>query len=178
LVAAPDERPAVPAPTGSRVEREGARVLVVSDDRRMLVLRGHDPHMPGRAWWFVPGGGLEGDETSVDAAVRELEEETGIACQPTALVGPVWDRTAVFDFMSRPYVQHEVFYVLRVADHQTPGLTAWTEAEQETIDEIAWLSEADVRSAQIEVFPAQLRGPWDAFLAWDGVTRELGEVNE
>jgi 8-oxo-dGTP pyrophosphatase MutT (NUDIX family) len=163
---------------GARIEREGARVLVVSDDGRLLVLRGHDPHNPTRTWWFVPGGGLEGDETPLQAAARELAEETGIECGTDALVGPVWDRTAYFDFMSAPYVQHEVFYVLRVSEAAAPGLTAWTASEEETIDEVAWLSERQLREADIEVFPAELRQSWSAFLEWDGITTDLGEVDE
>jgi 8-oxo-dGTP pyrophosphatase MutT (NUDIX family) len=121
---------------------------------------------------------LEGAESAVQAAVRELAEETGIACDPQDLYGPVWDRTAVFDFMSTPYVQHEVFFVLRVPQAAAPGLASWTASEQETIDEVAWLAETDLRDAGIEVFPAQLREPWETFLEWDGQIRDLGEVDE
>lgn len=153
-------------------------MLVVTDDERLLVLRGHDPHDPDRSWWFVPGGGLEGDEGPLEAARRELAEETGIECAAEHLVGPVWDRTAFFDFMSRPYVQHEVFYVLRVTAASAPGLTAWTASEEETIDEVRWMTQPELRDAPIEVFPAQLREPWAPFLQWQGTVIELGEVQE
>ncbi|WP_062202192.1 NUDIX hydrolase [Demequina salsinemoris] len=161
-----------------RVVREGARVLVVARDRRMLVLRAHDPHQPSRSWWFTPGGGLEAGETPAQAAVRELAEETGIVCGEQELVGPVWERTAFFDFMSRPYVQHELIYLLEVDSIDPHIEQRWTAAERDTIDEIAWLAEHELREAEIEVFPLRLRESWDEFLAWNGETVNLGEVDE
>ncbi|WP_207590362.1 NUDIX domain-containing protein [Halomontanus rarus] len=39
----------------------------------------------GEHRWGLPGGGLEGDESFEDAAVREVLEETGIDCELTGL---------------------------------------------------------------------------------------------
>ncbi len=144
------------------------------------MVRGHDPHDADRTFWFTPGGGLEPGETMRAAAVRELAEETGYVLEEDELVGPVWRRVALFDFKSRPYTQAEEIFVGRVADAERRSRTAseWTEIEQETIDELAWMSESDVRDAPIEVFPATLREPWGWLMEWDGETRDLGEVDE
>jgi 8-oxo-dGTP pyrophosphatase MutT (NUDIX family) len=167
------------APQGP-VEREGARVLLLSPDHKLLVLRGHDPHLPSRSWWFTPGGGIEGSETAREAAARELAEETGFVVDPEELVGPVWERTAFFDFMSRPYVPHEYFFVARLqeVDSAPDGESAWTVDEAETIDEVAWLTHQDLKHAEIEVFPEQLRESWDVFTGWDGNVIALGEAYE
>ena len=43
-------------------------------------------HLPrGSDLWGLPGGGVEGDESFEEAAVREVREETGIACGVTGL---------------------------------------------------------------------------------------------
>ena len=166
-----------------RIHRRGARVLLLAsspEGPRLLMVRGHDPHDAGRFFWFTPGGGLEAGETMREAAVRELAEETGLVLETHELVGPVWRRTALFDFASKPYTQVEELYVGRLEDAERRARTAaeWTAVELETIDELAWLTQEDLATAEIEVFPVQLREAWDVFLAWDGETRDLGEVDE
>jgi len=159
-----------------RIERFGARVLLLDAEERLLLVRGHDPHQPERSFWFTPGGGIEGDESPRQAAVRELAEETGYVLDVDELVGPVWRRTAVFDFASRPYTQHEEIFVGRLADAERRARTnaELTADEREALDEFAWLSQPRVASEPREVFPHVLRESWRWFIEWDGVTRELG----
>ena len=58
--------------------RKVARVVLLDPRDRILLLHGHEPDDPADDWWFTPGGGVEGDETREEAALRELAEETGI----------------------------------------------------------------------------------------------------
>lgn len=140
------------------------------------MLRGHDPHQASRSWWFTPGGGLELGESERAAAVRELAEETGYVLEESELTGPVWRRTALFDFFSRQYIQHEAFFValLSDAERHVSVATSWTPDEDDVIDETAWLSRADLEAASIEVFPQRLTQSWNDFDPWDGVTRDMG----
>jgi 8-oxo-dGTP diphosphatase len=54
----------------------------------LLIKRGNEPH---KGAWALPGGGVEAGETSHDAAVRELEEETGLTMTTLSQIG-VYDR--------------------------------------------------------------------------------------
>lgn len=53
----------------------GCRVLVFDAEERLLLIR----HSYGTGKWMPPGGGLAPGEDPIDAAARELREET--ACQ-------------------------------------------------------------------------------------------------
>jgi 8-oxo-dGTP pyrophosphatase MutT (NUDIX family) len=58
-----------------RLHRAAMLALVDGHDRVLLVWRHRI--VPGRWGWEIPGGLVDGDEQSADAARRELEEETG-----------------------------------------------------------------------------------------------------
>ncbi len=54
--------------------------------RLLLVRRAHEP---ARGTWSLPGGRSEPGETSTEAVVREVLEETGLDVVPLTLVGSV-----------------------------------------------------------------------------------------
>lgn len=160
--------------TEEATPREAARILLFDDEGRLFLLKGHDPYMPERSWWFTPGGGLHPGESHREAAAREVREETGYAVSIGALIGPVWERTAVFDFMRNPYVQHEEFFVARVSDAIERHPAAWTEAEMDTIEGEGWHSVEEIRGFDLEVFPLALGELLSTVLPWDGILRHLG----
>jgi bifunctional NMN adenylyltransferase/nudix hydrolase len=63
----------------------------------LLVQRGR---APGKGLWALPGGFLDGDERLLDAALRELDEETLVECTPAELRA-AFQGAAVFDHPAR-----------------------------------------------------------------------------
>jgi len=57
--------------------------VLVKNGAVLLVKRGYPP---GKGMWAVPGGVIEVGESIEDAAVRELEEETGLRAEPRGIV--------------------------------------------------------------------------------------------
>lgn len=53
--------------------RVAARVLVVNDDKVLLVKEADDD------WWALPGGGIDHGESIQSTVQREIEEELGVA---------------------------------------------------------------------------------------------------
>ena len=58
---------------------------LVTDDDRVLLVEHRDP-ATGHVFWVTPGGGLKGEESVLDCAVRETWEETGLTIQPDRIV--------------------------------------------------------------------------------------------
>ncbi|MBI5059207.1 NUDIX domain-containing protein [candidate division KSB1 bacterium] len=57
--------------------------ILYSAGRVLLVRRGIEP---GKGLWGLPGGFVERGETTQQALVREVEEETGLICAPVDLI--------------------------------------------------------------------------------------------
>jgi 8-oxo-dGTP pyrophosphatase MutT (NUDIX family) len=75
---------------GTTVEETSAGGLVVREEDGVaevaLIAR---LNRAGRLEWCLPKGHLEGDETPVEAAVREIAEETGIIGEPVRPLGTI-----------------------------------------------------------------------------------------
>ncbi|WP_454044013.1 NUDIX hydrolase [Cellulosimicrobium sp. Marseille-Q8652] len=163
--------------------RRGARVLLLDDADRVLLVRGHDVDQPERSWWFTVGGGIDEGEDDVAAALREVREETGIELDPAALVGPVYTRSAIFDFYRQHCRQDEVFFLARlhgdVLAAEELSRDGWTDVELDVVDEVRWWGLDALDEVEIEVFPEGLAGLVRPLLGgWDGVTRHLGLARE
>ena len=73
-------------PAGRSPPIAAAIAVVLRGERLLLVRRSHRPDA-GR--WGFPGGKIEPGETVVAAALRELEEETGVAAEPVEVLTAV-----------------------------------------------------------------------------------------
>lgn len=61
-------------------------VVCLKDDQVLLIRRGKAPRL---GEWTLPGGRIEPGERAVDAALRELREETGVEAEITGLIDVV-----------------------------------------------------------------------------------------
>lgn len=73
-------------------------VVCLKGDEVLLIRRGKPPRM---GEWSLPGGRIEPGERAVDAALRELREETGVEARILGLIDVV---DGVFPEAGRHYV--------------------------------------------------------------------------
>lgn len=139
--------------TTAAVNRRAARVLLLDSHDRVLLFRGGDPANPDAGtWWFTVGGGVDRGESLVDAAVRELFEETGLRRMPSDLGEPVHEEVSPFSFGGRMIVQSNTFFLLRVVEHEV-DTQGFEQLESDSIVEHRWWPRDDLRTTQDSVYP-------------------------
>jgi 8-oxo-dGTP pyrophosphatase MutT (NUDIX family) len=152
---------ASPREVGLVKRRVSARVVLLDEDGCVLLFCGSDPAAskdPAPRWWFTVGGAAQQGETLPAAAVRELEEETGLRIAPEEVVGPVWRRDAVIDFNGAVIRSEEMFFVHRTGRFE-PSTAGRTGLERAYIHGHRWCDAtmiADLVAKGETVYPLQL----------------------
>jgi len=122
--------------TMPRVEETSAGGLVIDrtaiEPRAALIAR-HDRR--GRLVWSLPKGHVEAGETAEDAALREVEEETGIRGRMVASLG-----TIDFWFIAENRRIHKTVhhFLMEAAGGEL------SDADPE-VDQVAWVNVSDLR---------------------------------
>ncbi len=144
--------------------RTSARVVLLDESGAVLLLCGSDPANPafrdGAAprWWFTVGGEVGNGERLVEAAARELAEETGLRVAPADMIGPVWRRDEVFEF-NGSLIESEEFYLVHRTRRFDPSVAGRTELERNYIHGARWCDATDIAeltAAGEQVYPLQL----------------------
>ncbi|WP_280138115.1 NUDIX hydrolase [Streptomyces sp. TP-A0874] len=147
--------------------RPAARVICLDAAHRLLLLHWRDP-FGGRLLWEPPGGGIEPGETPLEAARRELLEETGL--DPSAVLDQSLPVERDVRWNGKRFTGPEHFFLARFAEEE-PALvrTGLLPDEQVNLDTHAWVAWSELGSLPDEVEPPQLPavlaalvpdGPW------------------
>lgn len=168
----------VPVPAAERPHRRrrAARV-VVTDGDAVLLFADTDPGIPGSRWWVTPGGGLDDGESPLQAAVRELAEETGRVVTADELRGPVAVREVVHGYSDQVLHQSESFFVLHTPRFEV-DTAGHTEGEQVTLAGHAWHRMDALDRLPEPVWPADLPRLVALSNAAERWPVDLGEVHE
>jgi 8-oxo-dGTP pyrophosphatase MutT (NUDIX family) len=121
------------------------------------LFRGGDPHRPEiGTWWFTPGGGVEEGESLVEAARREVFEETGIELTD---VGPQILRREVrvmFEGVEYDKIEHFFAVLVDVFDPGPVDVSGWTDVERRSVVEQRWWTVAELRATDQTFYPVDL----------------------
>jgi 8-oxo-dGTP pyrophosphatase MutT (NUDIX family) len=148
------------------LERSAVRVVLRDEDGRVLMFRAVQPSRTPDGWWELPGGGLDPGESYVDAAVREIREETGLEITPGQVGPPRWRRSATWSARGIRRLQHEVVVEVRVPG-QRPALSAAGQTAEELEEYVSarWWDPAELADSEERFYPGRLAQLLPRFLA-------------
>lgn len=148
------------------LERSAVRVVVLDAAEAILLFHTRDPDHPDLGvWWELPGGGIDAGETHLDAALRELREETGIVAERSQVGPPTWRRRASFRHRQRRHVQDEVIVTVRlpvVGPEVDEGRRL--DYEREDYFGFRWWPQPAIVSSRERFYPGRLPALLHAFL--------------
>ncbi|WP_042383857.1 NUDIX hydrolase [Streptacidiphilus melanogenes] len=128
-------------------------VVVADDLGRILLIRRTD-----NGNWAVPGGAIDLGESLTQAAVRETDEETGIRCEITGLVGIYTDPRHLIHYTSNDEVRQEFSIVL------TARPTTGAPRSSSESSEVCWVDAADIAALPMD---RSMRRRLEHYLAGD-----------
>lgn len=138
--------------------RRASRVVIVGpgeQEPEVLLIHDSDPGLAGSTWWVTPGGGIDGDETPAQAAVREVQEETGWVAGEADLLGPIAHRVARHGYSDQILEQDEWFFLLAVPRFRV-STAGHTEDEQLTLKGSRWWPLSAIAATEEWIWPAGL----------------------
>jgi 8-oxo-dGTP pyrophosphatase MutT (NUDIX family) len=101
----PDSQLFLFPPTGEEVSAGG--VVIHKVDGRLCVAA---IRPRGRTLWALPKGHLDPGETALEAAIREVGEETGLLVEPLQALGPIHYQ---YPFRGKRVSKHVHFFLFR-----------------------------------------------------------------
>ncbi len=117
----------------------GVRVIILDREQRILMVRQHHQE---RYVWTVPGGAIEPGETSVDAAVREVKEETGLT---VAIDKMIWHVEQVVPGKEPRFVN--IFLATALGGFIKVGTDPERSDDGQVIEEVRYLSREELAGA-------------------------------
>lgn len=137
-------------------ERLTARVLLFDGAGRILLMKGRLPNRPaGSSSWFTVGGGVDPGETLLEAARREIAEETGFT---QVELGPVvWTREGEGVLNTGEQVLFKESYIVATCTGEEPCRDGWADYEVDLIDDIRWWTLEEIAASQDRIYPERFR---------------------
>jgi 8-oxo-dGTP pyrophosphatase MutT (NUDIX family) len=147
------------------VERQVVRLVVLDTASEVLLFHTHDPTYPELGeWWELPGGGIEADETYLDAAIRELGEETGIVATAIQVGAPTWHRHATFRYRGERRLQHEIVVTVHLSSAAPSVDGALRVGWEEDYFAYRWWKVGEIEGSSERFYPGRLSELISTFL--------------
>lgn len=158
--------------------RDAVRVVVIDAAGQVLLLHVLTPDEAPDGWWELPGGGIDSGETYLEAAVREINEETGLVLDPAQVSPPTWRRDSTWRSAGSRRLQHEVVVLARVSAHR-PAIIDGGRTPEEVEDFVAarWWGVDEIAQSRVRFYPGRLPELLPQFLAGERIDEPFERWN-
>ena len=131
------------------------RCVLLDPEDHLLLQQGDDPYDPTiGAYWFLPGGGIDGREAPAEALRRELWEECGIE---EVEVGPLlWQQRTQFRFAGIDFDQDEDIHLARVRERVAIRPQALEALEAAAFKGARWWPMPHLSATEEVIYPLDL----------------------
>jgi 8-oxo-dGTP pyrophosphatase MutT (NUDIX family) len=152
------------------LERDAVRVVLADSSGRILLFHVLTPEEAPDGWWELPGGGIDPGESYLDAAIREIREETGLVLEPAQVGPPLWRRDSTWRSRGMRRLQHEVVVFARVPAEQ-PVIVDGGRTQEEVEDYVTarWWHLEEIEASRERFYPGRLPELLPAFLAGETI---------
>lgn len=139
--------------------RKTARLILLNPENEVLLMNIRskdvsDPDKPiQKPFWVTIGGKIEDGESLVEAAIREVTEETG---HTNVLIGPpIWHGAVLLNWKGVQTELQETFVVAHTDQYEIirDGLS---QEEQEVVQKYKWWSVAELQSTDDIIIPCDI----------------------
>jgi 8-oxo-dGTP pyrophosphatase MutT (NUDIX family) len=148
------------------LERDAVRVVLADASGRVLLFHVVTAEETPDGWWELPGGGIDPGESYLEAAVREIREETGLDLDPGQVSPPTWRRDSTWRSRGKRRLQHEVVVLAHVAQEQ-PAVVDGGRTPEEVEDYVTarWWGVPEIARSRARFYPGRLPQLLPRFLA-------------
>ena len=139
--------------------RATARIILIDEENRIFLLKTHfDPEVALPPRWLTPGGAIDAGESTLEAAVRELREETGMVIDSKVLGEPVLVASGRWDWADglNYHTYTDTIYELKVQSFE-PDTSGFTQDELRDILEYRWWTIEEIMKSQETLAPHELK---------------------
>lgn len=151
--------------------RRAVRTVVQDLEGSILLVRARESTLPHLGeWWELPGGAIESGEDQIDAAVRELLEETGLRVTRKQVGPPTWHRTASYQLRGVRRLQSEVVVKVMIREVRPHCDATGREGyERDDYGEFHWFPPRSITSSSERFYPGRLPELLPRFLAGETI---------
>ena len=141
--------------------RHSIKIILLNETDDLLLMRIDDPQTKGVGedykgpFWCMIGGQIEAGESVLEAAARELFEETGIAAKDVNFGPIVWFGECDLILSGTPTHIKQQFIVARTKE-KTLSLANLAPAEAKIVKQLAYFSLHDIINSDEIIYPVLL----------------------